>query len=130
MIQANEARVNNYYNRELRSSRGLTYDHEFKLTETEMGYLFSTDTSFALQDLFGIPLSSEILSKCGFKNQKYKEWEAFAYKDTPICSYYDGAEWCFKYGYDSDLTFAACEHLHQLQNLIFALTQTELSINL
>ena len=73
-----------------------------------------------------IPISPEILEKAGFSNQKLDDWEVFAYEDTPICAHWDGVEWCFKYGYDSDLTFAACEFVHQLQNLIFALTNKDI----
>lgn len=81
-----------------------------------------------LKDLVPITLSEEILIKTGFK--KDGEFEALMYKDTPICTYWDGVEWVFKYGSDSDLSFAACEYVHQAQNLIFALTNTELSIQL
>ena len=70
-----------------------------------------------------IPLTPEVLERCGFANQSVEMPEetitALAYKDTPICAYWDGVEWCFKYGFDSDLTIASCEFLHQLQNLIF-----------
>lgn len=76
----------------------------------------------------GIPLSPSILSKAGFVHDT--DDELFIYKDTAICCYWDGVEFIFKYGLDSDLGIAACEFLHQLQNLIKALTGTELEINL
>ena len=66
MIQATEARVNNIYIRELQTSRGQEYDHEFVLDENAMGKLFGSDIGLALQDLSGIPLSPELLVKCGF----------------------------------------------------------------
>ena len=82
---------------------------------------------YDIEEIRPIKLSPEILEKCGFENQRYEEWEAFAYKDTAICASWDGVEWVFKYGYDSDLSIASCEFLHQLQNLIYALTGEELT---
>lgn len=125
MVQANEARVNNYYTRELRSSRGLTYDHEFRLTETEMGYLFSTDTSFALQDLFGIPLSPEILVKCGCAQGDDKEmWR------NPMgvwLTRVNDKDEFFIQGFRSGHTI---KYLHEYQNAVYILTGEEPSITL
>jgi len=80
-----------------------------------------------------IPLTPEVLERCGFDwiiwdgNEHHK---VLSYKNTPIHIYWDGSEWCFKYGFDSDLTFAACQYVHQLQNLIHVLTGEELPVTL
>jgi hypothetical protein len=127
MIKVNELRIGNLFIDPLTKS----YLRVSELTEE--GKIVSTvidRSKFPLPAGWStepIPLTPEILEKCGFENQKYDEWEAFAYKDTPICAHFDGVEWCFKYGFDSDLTFAACEYLHQLQNILFAITGEELS---
>lgn len=76
--------------------------------------------------LEGIPLSPEILKKCGF--------------------YFDSQMWhinhdflgllSFEFAGDtitvwvSRKDFGHCQYLHQLQNLYFSLTSTELTINL
>lgn len=66
MIQASEIKVGNVFIRELRTSRGLEYDHDFIITEEQMGELIGDNIGLALQDLFPIPLSSEILMASGF----------------------------------------------------------------
>jgi len=107
---------------------GNSIMHEGKIITVDFD-LFSAIQEFphVLNRLSGIDITPEILEKCGFENQRYEEWEAFAYKDTAICASWDGVEWVFKYGYDSDLSIASCEFLHQLQNLIYALTGEELT---
>lgn len=66
-----------------------------------------------------IKLTEEILLKCGFeKGLKY-----FSYKDFDI----DLKGW---FGFNNMVANANIKHLHQLQNLYFALTNEELEINL
>ena len=83
-----------------------------------------------LKDLKPIELSEKILLKCGFsegvlENDKYKI----------SISYYDG--WHFNYlekeGFGSSEVYlypASVSYLHQLQNLIHALTNEEITVNL
>ena len=85
-----------------------------------------------------IPLTPEILVKCGFSGHLYKP--QYIGKDVPsegmttdfvlTKPLYMG-EWqdFYAFGYD-DFRFTKIEHLHQLQNLYFALTGTELEVNL
>lgn len=130
MIQANELRIGN---------RILAPNGEEKqvvnIQPNSINQLSDGDGvtgAFLLERYNGIILTSDILYKCGFRWQELEmpteTLNKCAYKETPICAYYDGVEWCFKYGHDSDLTIAACEYLHQLQNLIYALTGEELTI--
>lgn len=127
MIQANEARVNNIYTRELQSQRGLEYDKYFVLDEKAMGQLFSDDNSLALQDLFGIPLTEEILNSAGFHKgielQDFKGvYNYYECGNVTGVFYKKDAE----YYYNWDMKLGAIKFLHQLQNLYHSLTETEL----
>lgn len=75
-----------------------------------------------------IELTPKLLEQAGFKSFKVDNQEGFIYNNTPIYCYFDGVQFVFKYGIDSDLCFAACEYLHELQNLIKVLTGKELEI--
>lgn len=89
-----------------------------------------------------IPITSELLLKCGFVvNDNHSFWRLNQTSNTAIVYELDGG---FSIVYDNKefRKYFACEDdmyswqgneiksLHQLQNLIFALTQTELQINL
>jgi len=127
MIQANEIKVNNRFIRALDSSRGLEYDHDFVLTEEWIGKLFGDNISIALQDLHPIPLTPEILVKCGFKKLN-NAWVPIDYSAT------DYLKWSFTiwdnkdgtYRYNSAEFIPELKYLHQLQNLYYALTGEEL----
>lgn len=127
MIQANEIKVNNRFIRELHNQRGLEYDHDFVLTEEWIGKLFGDNISIALQDLHPIPLTPEILVKCGFKKLN-NAWVPIDYSAT------DYLKWSFTiwdnkdgtYRYNSAEFIPELKSLHQLQNLYYALTGEEL----
>lgn len=85
-----------------------------------------------------IPLTPEILEKCGFSNfQKFnsdfdENGLYILHNEVIIHSYKDGK---FYYGFlandDDNLSFGIeIKSVHQLQNLYYALTQTELIVNL
>ena len=70
-----------------------------------------------------IPLTPEILEKCGFVMHKTSQlWR----KDNFYLHHYlvSDNEYCFKY---SDFTSSSIQYLHQLQNLYFALCGEELN---
>ncbi len=141
MITANELRIGNWI---------LAPNGEKKfvenISETLFNILIDGDGvigGYSLKEYSGIPLSGELLVKCGFEKRKLKEWDEFilpigddlwviqisiANDDKIIYSVlmanggYDDAG-------EKDLS-ALCKYLHQLQNLYFALTNTELPINL
>ena len=72
----------------------------------------------------GIPLSEEILLKCGFESNPYKD--CYEYKNFVDVE-------CDKTKGFTDLWIAKYPHIknfHQLQNLYFALTNQELKVNL
>jgi len=116
MINAKECRVNNRYNRELQTSRGMLYDHDFVLTEEWMGKLFGDNISIALQDLHPIPLSPEILEKCGFVYRNEHRGVGCIMDLGNIASV-----GILKNGFRYLLLWQApLKYLHQLQNIYFA----------
>ncbi len=126
MVQANELRVGNRFIRELHNSRGLEYDHDFVLNEEWMGKLFGDNISIALQDLFPIPLTPEVLEKSGFDGMSNSDfWEM---NDILIGHYYgeeNGLYYEIRKGKSIQI-----KYVHQLQNLIHSLTGEELEIKL
>lgn len=83
------------------------------------------------KDVTPIALSEEILLKAGFKANDIVYWIAMpnlkselhieVYPNEVVCTIQSG---------HMELILDAINHLHQLQNLYFALTGTELTINL
>lgn len=115
MIQASELRIGNiikYYGR---------------YTRVEPNNI--TELSKGAGDYKPIPLTEEILLKCGFeKINKHKELDSHGYL-------MDGME--YLHTIDNGITFTDSvqneiefKYLHQLQNLYFALTNKELEVNL
>ena len=116
MIAANEIRVGNRFIRELRTQRGTEYEHDFVLTEEWMGKLFGDNISIALQDLHPIPLSPEILEKCGFVYRNEHRGVGCIMDLGNIASV-GILENGFRYLL---LWQAPLKYLHQLQNIYFA----------
>lgn len=132
MIQANELRIGNY-----------VYDpinkENVKLVAIEQGNRPITLGSKGTSSFSGfdclkpIELTEDILLKCGFKvlENQPRKWFKIKTKKRGI-----SLEICFSSkrivlnnGYDFiDLLYV--KYLHQLQNLYFALTNQELTINL
>lgn len=118
MIQANELRIGNIYNR--KHGKGWT---ETVMSEEIIGKIFGNSKEYALNDFEPIPLTEEILFKAGFVKQ------GMAYiisvpKKFHVTKWSDG-----RFMYDGFLN-TEIKHVHQLQNLYFALTGEELPINL
>lgn len=134
MIKANELRLGNYF------KLGVKYVDLKSFTRTDIYPIETTiyvgyndrlkNHPIAFGELEPIPLTEEILLKCGFVtrypnvNDKYFEFEEFiinsfsrgkAFKLNINCAIYTDLE---------------IKHLHQLQNLYFALTNKELEIKL
>jgi len=137
MVQANEVRVGNRFIRELHNhNRGLDYDKDFVLDEDNMGMLF-VDIRLCLNDLFPIPLTPEILEKCGFVKNRNGEPSI---EINDIASHLELMVGVDNFHYPSftqtpqgdeerTVFFNRINSLHQLQNLYFALCGTELPIN-
>lgn len=126
MIEVKSLRVGNVFIRNIPTTRGTEYEHGFVLTEKWMGKLFSEDSSFALQDLFPIPLTPEVLDKVGFKkNGSY--WVKGLWQ-LPIYPKKDGGEIIMVP--NNNYAAIPLESLHQLQNLFWGLSGEELTVNL
>lgn len=120
--------------RELRIGIWVKQLHLGKYTQVDLFTLGEiADDETYLDHLMPIPLSPEMLEKCGFKKntdgQGYdillnlplnSDWMYLVWNDS---GFYLSNE-------DIVLVILKCDYLHQLQNLYFALTQTELTINL
>lgn len=120
MIDSNEIRVGNRFIRELRNERGLEYDHDFILTEEQMGKLFSDNIGLALQDLSPIPLSPKILDQCGFNHEIHDDSSYYIQDGLWFC--HIGDNWYLA----THTEYKPFQSLHQLQNLIHSLTGKEL----
>lgn len=80
------------------------------------------------QQVDPIPLTPEILEKCGFENGGY-DMIFWSIGDFEISGVYDSKEQQYYFGvayYDGKIS-VEIKSLHQLQNLYFALTRTELN---
>lgn len=137
MIQPNELRIGNWIKRgnHIAAWHEGDFDKPFKIE-----YISNSEDYMALLKLSEpIPITPELLQKCGFK-------ESLIDAD-PIDGYYYSLE--VNNEKHCDLTFSSRDengflevvlfpydnwfrfrYLHQLQNLYFALTETELLINL
>jgi hypothetical protein len=122
MIKSNELRIGNYIDYE-RTTHVVTrllehyVSHDWHKSIGEDAY----DTSY--DSINPIPLTSEILEKCGFKLR-----DGYL-KNYPLYSItsQNGKEQIQITGY---MSLPQIKYLHQLQNLYFALTGKELIINL
>lgn len=78
----------------------------------------------AVESFCGIPLTPEILEKCGF------EWDIYYQARTNgnyVLTEGELDSWRIAYGKRrADIIVYGIKYVHQLQNLIFALTGTEL----
>lgn len=138
MIQANELRIGNRFIRELPTTRGLEYDHDFILTAGFMVQLFHLTAEFSIEKLFPIPITEEILLKCGFKKFSHEPGYSIGSEELDVlCDEYTLGEltvmnWGKGFVLSNSFSFdlrVEIKSLHHLQNLYFALTRTELQIN-
>lgn len=130
MINANEIRIGNWV-----EIRGIGHGSVTSINVKDIStisiknahrYVSNSD----LQLITPIPITSEILEKCGFK----KVADEFYKKDNLYFKNYD-MDLCLggtHYILDDfeDITTGECKYLHQLQNLYFALTGEELNVQL
>jgi hypothetical protein len=122
MIEAKELRQGNWV---------INSDNEYQ----QVGVIRSVITKYN-----PIPLTSDILSKCGFKKYSYepnytlgddfeKSEKCDEYTQGKLCIMDWGKGFILSNSFSFDLR-VEIKTLHQLQNLYYALTQTELIVNL
>ncbi len=127
MVQYNEIRLGNYIEKYGKWLRVVAIT-DYPAKKTISAFSESTDC-YELQssDFNPIPLSPDILQRCGFEHQYENKWangEVELEKYNLSESYYllNGEErtnWSLRY-----------EYLHQLQNLYYSLVNQELKIQL
>lgn len=109
-MKANELRIGNWV-------KGIT-GNPIKLTGADIFVLEQGDDNGLCEP---IPLTPEVLEKCGF------EKSLGVYVINKACIFGSLSKInIYIEDYDADYEFTCPEHLHQLQNLYFALTGEEL----
>lgn len=132
MIQANELRKGNWVN-----YKGINYfvtqimQNELEVAQVEENNQISHTCNY--QDVQPIPLTSEILHKCGLvKQERFHYSNVFCSEEGNfiINQFRDSCE--VSYGLDGNLAliWKTKLFLHEFQNLYFALTAKELQITL
>ena len=120
-MEAKELRIGNYLH-----SIVSNCNHKKGLVEIEIETFAKIRLQNALQSLEPIPLTEEWLVKFGFKRSSSKTTRLGQLKyntfDLKGGSGYVNA---FSYG---SIIFTHINYVHQLQNLYYALTQTELEV--
>ena len=122
MIQAKELRYGNYVTKDGETFKINNIYGSSGLLDIVNNNNSCNRVSIVLGKIQGIPLTEEILLKCGFENDYTQQsW----HHRTFIINDFQIEEIENKYFYNR-LNIAS---LHQLQNLYFALTVQELTIN-
>ena len=133
MIQVNELRIGNL----LRDKVSKTELKVIELTEKDIVTYVIDRSKFPLKSGWGlepIPLTSEILLKCGFELTDVKTHSdnrpltKMFYKKTLLVQHHDNGLWSFIIMGYNIVRPEMSQFLHQLQNLYFALTGEELTI--
>jgi hypothetical protein len=131
MIKSNALRVGNrvYDERRIVQFVYQVFNKGVELSEDETG---SNDCDFTEDEIFGIPLTPEILEKCGF-GYDYDGHLRISLPARMELWFYKGNSAEMDIRQDGKFISFKCAHLqylHQLQNLFFALSGEELQINL
>lgn len=125
-MEANELRIGN---KVIYSNSNTMYTvigiHEYGIdVEDEM------ETTYMEYDCFQpIPLTEEILLKCGFV-KRGDFWFDNDKLTIDKCSYDDVINVRYRLNAEESIFICELKHLHQLQNLYWCLTNEELNINL
>lgn len=139
MINTNELKRGNWFYDTIGGKYGKPgYQKVLSISEESVNHWQDKGVfgSSKAEDINPIPLTPEILDKAGLKrgNWIFKEGEYMLTEDIYInytCNiYYKYWEGDGDQGGIETKTFCEIKYLHQLQNLYFALTGTELEINL
>jgi hypothetical protein len=121
MLEGKDLRVGNYvlvYGTDVFKCAGI---------DERMFYTYRDDgqrEGYSLAAVSPIPLTTEILEKCGFERDTVTKTEVYRFPKLSLMRGLDNEYRFF------DIKSAPIKYLHQLQNLYFALTGEELTINL
>lgn len=115
MINPKELRIGNYYHYKPSGLYQTIEPHDFAIIEAEE----------RADDIESIPLTPEILEKCGFVDDD-NDWLLEISERTCININFIKERYCLE-SYDGILNIIPIKSLHQLQNLYFSLTNAELT---
>lgn len=135
MIEANELRIGNWVNVPecgINAQVDIIGVKKACIDNSKID-LYIEDPSFFLESLNTIPLTEEILLKCGFEKQS-SQYYIKENDNANLLLFYSAGHNTYYYFADVERrqynSTLAILHLHQLQNLYFALTRIELEIKL
>jgi len=128
-MEANELRIGNWIiDNEVEPQRTVYYQVE---EITYKGVVYRDGSSVTMCEyLQPIPLTEEILLKCGFTRDGFGLKFDFIYLTAGARIVETDELRCFDYELIEDKKYIRIKYLHQLQNLYFALTSEELNIKL
>jgi len=122
MIPVNELRIGNWYEVDATSLTEKSYSVFEDWQQTE-NYIY---------DCSPIPITPEILGKCGFRIVNHIHGYSFYTFDRNVENkkHLPPIDWCENKTLYLGYNVKHCESLHQLQNLYFAITGQELNVQL
>ena len=136
MIKSNELRIGNYLFMPFTSENVKVTGLALKEEKTQVMYIqsnFGTSQYFALPEQYSpIELTEELLLKFGFNTEYKKGYIGKDPEEACACDFvlsypYRMGEWQTYFAWEFDnYKFQKLEYVHELQNLYFALTGSEL----
>ena len=118
-MTANELRLGNWVKTEYKEIGNI------KITEISESVIYSNKTKgISYSSLLPIPLTEEILLKCGFNKNELGGYIMYTELGSMLCIYKDGSFRSNERYIDTKI-----KHLHQLQNLYFCLVGKEFDVN-
>ena len=132
MIQANELRIGNWvtYNPESVDDGTSIIPLAVSCIDEEVGVILRDGFTncYLFNEILPIPLTPEILEKCGFSNLEYENYWVHS-NWYNISLKYDSGTWGLRHNFKNIIT-TNIDSLHQLQNLYWCLCWEELIVNL
>lgn len=136
-MEANELRMGNYF---LETGSKIIYklDCFYGFGTVKPYQEYDDDMYFDIDDISPIPLTEEVLLKCGFEKQDYNMSNCHVYqrgiyrvlKSFNSDNINQDYSLCINGISPPTWSIAHFKFVHQFQNIIHALTNTELEINL
>jgi hypothetical protein len=127
-LKARELRIGNW----LRFDNMISEPYNYQVSPRmfrQMGYDISDNLELKINNYHKpIPITEDILLKCGFRKDEDISYRWYFDFGWAVIIAYDLDDNCVRIGDSWD--FSKLIYVHELQNLIFALTKTELTINL
>ena len=123
-MKATELRIGNLVEKSLKSGNGRKVFDKIRISD--INHIYEKDGSFNYEP---IPLTEEILLKCGFYKTGISE--LYYPTDTINISWVENDPTVIEINDENIYCYIVnCEYLHILQNVFFALKGQELEINL